>query len=82
LRARGLAGFPAEALVARAAGRRVFFSLAAELAREEDGESSSDLGGKAMSWDSERRMAPRSTSDAEASPKFQAAERASAKRSI
>ena len=63
-----------------ARGRRVFFSPA-EVAREEDGVSSSDLGGRAMSRVSERMTAGTPASDAEAPAKFQAATRASTKRS-
>ena len=51
----GLSAFSTAGLAARvlSRGRRVFFSPVAEVAREEDGASSSDLGGRAMSWVSE-----------------------------
>lgn len=55
----GFAGLSSATLAVRvvARGRRVFFSLASELPRAEDGVSASDLEERAMSWDSGRRTA-------------------------
>lgn len=63
----GFAAFSVFGLLGRGArGLRVFFvSPAEEAAREDDGVSSSDLGGRAMEWVSEKKAAHTQTSDAQ-----------------